>query len=598
MARRGAAAEQREAVPSKEQLLAEFESFMKKHHEGEVPETGLVKVGHTERKEICDDAKLKNREKGISLVADGISFSRVLKKEVGWFASNRAAEFLYEELGEKLDQEIENILSASDRNGDNPLFKLTDFIRERIESSILAADQRIHAETQSNPEVIGSSTTLSFTKLVELPDGKGGKLQRLFFANVGDSRIAVLKKGGEFLRLTEDDNELQRYVEKGSVSEEELRLIDQASHPRELPDHLRRYVNTKFSQQLTNNIGHGNTHVEVRFIDVEPGDKYITYTDGLGQLTEDKIRALLLAEGDDNQVEQRLQRMAMEMSVRGQQWRAEADDISLGVQTVEERGPSREYLKGEAPEGVGLDELKERVQESAQAELAWRKEKIRLQRKIVELGPSSTRDQLLGEMIALEAAKKNEAWYEAHKEQQELSVFESLMPRRFEAGDKVSMWRDDLDPPGFDLRSWDVMGYEPSTRTYTVKSGNGKPVQISRYQLEMKQPVIPRAGDTMAIKNRKGEWEPGWTLLDRGSDGKYVYAKEIAPEIFKYERVSLADANAAAQQELFLAEKGRKRMLAAVDRFKDLKIQERRLIDEQQEKEAEKALEAATRRAK
>jgi len=594
---KGLAREKAREMPlNKEAYFESYERWSEEVHEGAAPETGLLAKGREQRKEICEDVKLSNREKGLAFVADGISTAS------GWLASRETARVLWDRLGEELDQEIENVVEAAMRNGGDVEKAVTQYIDGQIKAAITEADQAISAMDSRAGFRGAGATTLSLTKLVEIPNREGGFTQRLFFSNVGDSRIYVQRKNRSLEQITQDDSWLQSLVERGELTQAEVDEIDQAPDPRAIQDaRLRKYATARRRSKVEKQIGLGGATdgLSVSYIDVQEGDRIVLVSDGVSDQLLNKDLERLLNEGEtDAAAEQQIQGAALKMSLEGKDPRSKGDDVSAIVLTIGERGPSREYLKGDAPEGVGLEELKERVQESAKAELAWRQEKIRLQRNIVELGLSSTRDQLLGEMIALEAAKKNETWYEAHKEQQQLSVFEALMPRRFEAGDKVSMWRDDLDPPGFDLRSWDVMGYEPSTRTYTVKSGSGKPLQISRYQLEMKQPVIPRAGDTMAIKNRKGDWEPGWTLLDKGSDGKYVYAKEIAPEIFKYERVSLADANAAAQQELFLAEKGRKRMLAAVDRFKDLKIQERRLIDEQQEKEAKKALAAATRRAK
>ncbi len=580
MAFSAASKEKKERGIGKEELLNGFESFMGEHHEGRTPERGLLEVGRTTTKEISDDAKLKNTQKGISLVADGISFSHAGMKEVGWFASNRAAELLFEDLGEKLDKEIENILTAALRKGENPLFAVTDYIQERIESSILATDQQIHGETQSLSEVRGSATTLSFTKLVELPDGKGGYVQRLFFANVGDSRVAILREGEQLLRLTDDDNKLQTYLEQGSITDQEWHLIDQAEHPSALPEHLRRYVNTKFAQQLTNKIGHGNAHTDVRYVDVKPGDRYIEYTDGLGQLTEKEIEALLLGESDDNRAEGVLQQKAMEMSLHGQSWRAEADDIAVSVQTVSERGPSRDYLKPVVQEERSSVDLQQRAQDSVKKAIAWRQQKNLVFERIKGLGKLPERSDLLPELLAMETAIKYEALFEAHAEQAELDLFEGRVPHKFTAGMSVEMWRDDIDPPGRDSRPWTVTAYHPSTRMYTVQSGAENPVQVSRYKLESWQRLIPSPGDVMPIKNQTGDWEDDWSVISFGNDGMLVYAKEIGSDLFKYLKVPIAEANEAVKYELFLAEKRRVRLQAAARFYVGAKNREQQHKDE------------------
>ncbi|NQV89493.1 MAG: hypothetical protein HQ488_04185 [Parcubacteria group bacterium] len=560
----------------REELLDGFESFMDEHHEGRSPERGLLEVGRTTTKEVSDGAKLKNGQKGISLVADGISFSKAGIKEVGWYASNRTAELLYEDLGEKLDKEIENILIAAQRKGENPLFVLTDYIAERIESSILSADQKIHGETQSLPEVRGSATTLSFTKLVELPNGEGGYVQRLFFANVGDSRVAILREGEPLLRLTDDDNKLQTYLEQGSITDQEWHLIDQAEHPSELQEHLRRYVNTKFAQELTNKLGHGDAHTDVRYVDVKPGDRYIEYTDGLGQLTEKEIEALLLGQPDDNRAEGVLQQKAMEMSLYGQSWRAEADDIAVSVQTVSDRGPSRDYLKPEIEKERSFVDLNQRAQDSVKKAVAWRRQKTRVLGNIKELGNLPDRSVLLPELLALETAIKYEALFEAHAEQAELDIFEMRMPYKFTDGMSVEMWRDDIDPPGRDSKPWTVTAYNPSTRMYTIRSSGEMPVQVSRYNLESWQRVIPSPGDVMPIKNQQGDW----SVISFGSDGKLVCSKEIGPKLFQYVKVPISQANDDAKYELFLAEKRRVRLGAAARFYVEAKQREQEHKDE------------------
>jgi len=573
--------DRRDGVGSRERLLATFDSFMEEHHEGMAPTIGLLEVGKPKQKEVSDDAKLKSAEKGISLVADGISLSRAGKKDIGWYASNRLAELLYADLGEKLDREIENVITASTGNGENPLFALTDYIQERIESSILSADQQINSETQSLPDVHGSATTLSFTKLIELPDGKGGTIQRLFFANVGDSRISILRRGdNELYRLTDDDNNFQKYLNKGSITADELRLIDQAERPTDVPQRLRRYVNTKFAQELTNKVGHGDARTDVRFIDVRPGDRYIKYTDGLGQLTDEQIESVLMFHEGDNDAEEHLQREAFDMSSEGNAWRAAADDIAVSVNTVGDKGPSREYLKPEMEEERTVAELNGQIQDATQKAIAWRQEKIRVLRNIKDLGMNADRSELVPHLRALEGAKKNEAIFEIYAEQAELDLFEQKIPHKFSAGMSVEVWRDDLNPPGRDTKKWTVTAYEASSRMYTVRIRGKEPVQVSRYKLESWQYVIPSPQDVMAIKNQNQDWEDGWGVVSIKSDGMIMFAKEIGPQLFKFLDVSVKDANEAARHELFLAEKRRVRLRAAWDVYKDAKGKEQEYIDE------------------
>lgn len=319
--------------------MRSFEREWKEVHEGLEPETGLKVKGRVERKEVCEDVKLKNRERGLFLVADGVSTAK------GWLAARETARVMYEKLGEELDRGIENNLKEARRAGEQPLERLTKFVALQMIAAVEEADSRIRARG-IDPEFVGSATTLSLAKLVELPDGKGGTIQRLFFVNVGDSRIYIQHKNGRLRQMTRDDNLLEFRVDIGELTAQEAREIDQAPDPRRLDARLRAHVAQP--SIITKSIGGGDATVglKVRFLDVQPGTRLVIVSDGVSdQLVRPEIQSCLDAHTEDDQAEGALQQAAMERSLDGTHPRAKGDDISALVHTIEARGSDMKRLE-------------------------------------------------------------------------------------------------------------------------------------------------------------------------------------------------------------------------------------------------------------
>ena len=259
----------REIPQSKEAYLKLFEKEWIPFHEGRAPETGLKEKGRPERKKICEDVKLKNAQKGLFLVTDGVSSSQ------GWYASRATARIMYERLGEELDRGVENNIQEALRHGENPLERITTYVVAQVIAAVEQADSHIRATGAMNREFHGSTTTLSMAKLVELPDTKGGRLQRLFFTNVGDSRIYVQRKGGHLERVTRDDSLLQHHVDLQEITPQDADAIDQAPDPKRLDARLSAYARQRTI--ITKSVGSGRPteNLGVSYIDLQPGDRFV-----------------------------------------------------------------------------------------------------------------------------------------------------------------------------------------------------------------------------------------------------------------------------------------------------------------------------------
>ncbi len=560
--------EAREPVETTQRFLRRYESMLKKEHDGTEPVTGLKKKGRLERKEICEDAKLLSKEKGLFVLADGVSVAPgKTHRGNGWYASREVVMTMNERLGEELDREIENNVRGGRDRAENILHTMTDYIKKQMNAALAEAHQRIE-QRSVQPEFAGAATTASVGKLVELPDGKGELVQRFFFANIGDSRIYVKRSDGKLERLTQDDSWVhQKFVkEKGDYTQEEYDLMDQNSDPRKLPPHLMALKSHIYSSRTMNSVGSAfPSQIEVMYIDLDQGDTIMMASDGVSdQLREKEMEAMLT--GQDKHDEQVIQQAALDMSMDGTRFRSKADDISLNVFTAEQRGPSREYLDPDVQSERALEEDKARVQDYGRQILEVRARRSQAKRELTQY-EQATRMEQLPHLIEIKGLEAKESFLEAHMEQAELDVFAHRMPPRFSEGNYCDMYREDLDPPRVDERSWRVLAYDSSMRQYTIESPGRTQQKISRYELERHQPVVVRVGDVVSLEQKKG-FHPDWHVISVGKEEKVIYAQEVSGGLYAYEHLPIAQANKAVVDELYFAERRRHRMEAAVKVYK------------------------------
>ena len=308
----------------------ERQSYLESHEQevrwvnaGEPPITGLKTKGHGERKSVCEDVKINDPKRGLFLVADGVSLGE------GWFASRETAETVNEELGKKLDDELEHIQQAKNQLPVHRQQLMDAHIRLQMKNAVRQADQKIKTHVRLQSEVKGSSTTLSLGKLVTLPDGE----QSLYLTNVGDSRI-YLERNGKLECVTTDDSYLSDAVRQKAVSPQEAQIIDQASSSDSLTERQHYYF--KHRRFLTRSVGNLNEDsIQVICIPVRTGDRLLLASDGLtDQKLETEILQTLLQHKDDREAERALQQGADEMALKGTDFRAKGDDISAIVRTI------------------------------------------------------------------------------------------------------------------------------------------------------------------------------------------------------------------------------------------------------------------------
>ena len=151
---------------------------------------------------------------------------------------------------------------------------------ESVVSAINAANAEIHRASGGPTDQRGMGTTL--TAVVPLP-AAGAEPQRMVVANVGDSRVYLLR-GGELKQVSSDHSYVQELLTEGYISAAEARV------------HPRRNI-------VTRALGiEGNVNADSWVLPMVVGDRYVLCSDGLVDEVEDEQIAHMLRETPDPQI--------------------------------------------------------------------------------------------------------------------------------------------------------------------------------------------------------------------------------------------------------------------------------------------------------
>lgn len=142
-----------------------------------------------------------------------------------------------------------------------------DAFAHRLVTAVEEAGMRIYNEARADRTRRGMGTTSTVAALVD---------QRLFVAQVGDSRAYVLRDG-ELVQITRDQSLVNQLIEAGQLSEEEAETFEH---------------NNIILQAL----GTADTvQVDLTYADLRAGDRLMVCSDGLsGMLRSEEMKDVLL----------------------------------------------------------------------------------------------------------------------------------------------------------------------------------------------------------------------------------------------------------------------------------------------------------------
>lgn len=144
-------------------------------------------------------------------------------------------------------------------------------IPEALGEALEDANQRVFEEAETNPEYAGMGTTVSAV----LIDGGWA-----YIAQVGDSRVYLLRERSGIHQITEDHSLVAEQVRNGVISEEEAE-------------------NSSFKNLITRAVGiKADVEVDLFAIRIMQGDTLLICSDGLCNMVTDEEIATCLSDGD------------------------------------------------------------------------------------------------------------------------------------------------------------------------------------------------------------------------------------------------------------------------------------------------------------
>ncbi len=182
----------------------------------------------------------------------------------------------------------------------------TDFSTEGLAQAVQASNSAVVSTADGDSSLKGMGTTMCALALVEV-DGE----ERLAVANVGDSRLYLLKTGTDQLeQITEDHSLVETLYRQGQLTRAEAEV------------HPHRNI-------LTRALGiESDVLVDLFELQPLPGDRYLICSDGLfNEVTEEHMAIVLRQHGDPQTAAGELARLADESGGR--------DNITVVVVDVE-----------------------------------------------------------------------------------------------------------------------------------------------------------------------------------------------------------------------------------------------------------------------
>jgi len=285
-----------------------------------------------------EDAILINKEKGAFGIFDGMG---------GHAAGDKASQEAKDYIAEIL-QKLPNNLTPQ-------------LIQKELEKAFYGANNKLLQLAQENPDLTGMGTTASIVKILENTQGD----KKAVIANIGDSRVYILRTNKQLEQITLDDNIVSHSVQ----DERQARIIQQKLNNvvdfNTLSAEEQEWFNKR--NQISRALGISEK-IEPRtyIIQVHEEEKIVVASDGIHDNLTDKEIAQILCMTEDGKVAIENLINAAKKRSREQSIRAKSDDMSVIVFEISalsnnrqvEKAPfsrlTEEYLGKEWPKGMSV----------------------------------------------------------------------------------------------------------------------------------------------------------------------------------------------------------------------------------------------------
>ncbi len=206
-------------------------------------------------------------------------------------------------------------------------------IKKLIRETIFDANEMILKKARSGYEKnMGTTASIGY-----IHEDKSGR-KKLIIANVGDSRV-YLQRGGRLYQITVDDNIVSlSYRDEKQARYYQSRLNNSVNPQFELSS--QEYEMFHSRNQITQYLGAESIEPRIYEVDVFPGDKILTVSDGISDnLTDREMEAILAGSKTVREAVPELIKAAYEISKKGLP-RSKADDMTAVVMSISEAADS------------------------------------------------------------------------------------------------------------------------------------------------------------------------------------------------------------------------------------------------------------------
>lgn len=283
---------------------------------------------HPERNE---DTLLVDQRRGLAAVFDGVGYGP------GQIASRLAARVIrrgWERALAPLQSAPDLLTTATTLDLPATLQQLLEDANQQVRTRGVQQAKNTHQLSEDTDRYPATTVALViFSRNITSDDTNNASGYTMTYAHVGDSRIYLLRNRETFTRLTEDDGYFSLLLDKGTITEDDVLRIDQATSADELSEAERGYFARR--NGITQALGEATLSIHIARTTISPGDRVLLCTDGIHDNLTDQELATLLKQSPRTTAARKLVQQAITFSQQdsSQAIRSKKDDMSAIVIT-------------------------------------------------------------------------------------------------------------------------------------------------------------------------------------------------------------------------------------------------------------------------